>query len=169
MSDLKHWLERVDDRFMGSPVPIQPHDGILLALSIAAGEVHYCQEQIRRLNEQETFERPTTVVTNGEFGDTVTIDSEVVSRWVTLRDSAADRMAKYSKMASDMQIDAKQIEIAEGHAQQIVSVITKVLTDLGHDLLDGDTRAIVRKRLLEGATIEGTATEVTSGLIGNDS
>jgi hypothetical protein len=166
MSDLRHWLERVDDRFMGSPVPIQPHDGILLALSIAAGEVHYCQEQIRRLSESETFENPTTVVTNGEYGDTVTTDSEVVSRWVTLRDNAADHMAKYSKMASDMQIDAKQIELAQGTAQQIVSVITKVLTDLGHDLLDSETRSIVRKRLLEGATIEGNATDIP-GLIGN--
>lgn len=164
-SELKHWLSRVDDRFMGSPVDIQPHQGILLALSIAAGEVHYCQEQIRRLHESETFERPLKETISDEF-TTETYDSEVVSRWVTLRDNAADRMAKYAKAASDMQIDEQQIKIAEGQAQQIVSVITKILTDLGHDLLDTHTREVVRLRLLEGATIEGTANE--TGLIGRD-
>ena len=166
MSDLKHWLERVDGKFMGTPYDIPPHDAILWALRTTAGEVIYCDEQIRRLSEEELFERPvketqSTTEDGNEIFTEVT-EPEIISRWVQLRDTALDRVAKYSKMALDVGIEERQIALAENQAHQLVSVITHVLTDLGHDLTDLHTREIVRTRLLEASKpIEGTATDIT--------
>ena len=80
-----------------------------------------------------------------------------MSRWLSWRDSALERLAKFSKMALDAGIEARQMALAEDQAQQILFVIKAVLTDLGHDLKDTDVRQIVRQRLLESA-IDSTAT-----------
>lgn len=142
---------------MGYPLDIHPHDAILWAMKITAGEVAYCDSQIARLTEDELFERP--LKETYQEGDITTItevrDAEQMNRWVTWRDHAMNRMAQYAKMASDMKIDELQVEIAKEQAQQLVAVITKVLSDLGHDLKDIHTREIVRRRLMEGA-IEGS-------------
>ncbi len=163
MTQLRNYLERVPGRFMGTPVEVAPHDAILWALRTTAGEVVYCDEQIRRLGEAELFERPTkTTEQSGDFDTYSKVeDPEVISRWVQLRDSAVDRMAKYAKMALDVGIEERQIQLAETQAHQLVSVITAVLTDLGHDTTDLRTREIVRQRLIESASIESTATVVT--------
>lgn len=159
---LRTWFERVDGRFMGSPIDVPPHEAILWAMKIAAGEVAYCEEQISRLQEDELFERPlkTTIVempSGGEETITEVRDAEVMSRWVTWRDSAADRMAKFAKMALDVGIEEAQLKLAQDQANQLVQVISAVLLDLGHDLKrEVGTREIVRKHLMEAAAIEGT-------------
>ncbi len=163
----RNWLERVDGRFMGTPVDVNPHDAILWAMRTAAGEVHYCDAQIRKLSADEIFERPEKVstITSDQFDSvTETLNEEIVSRWVSLRKDAIERMAKSAKMALDVGIDERQVKLAEEQAQQLVSIISAVLVDLGHDLTDLRTREIVRLRLLEGAnTIDSTATDITNG------
>lgn len=159
---LRKWFERVDDRFMGTPIDIPPHEAILWAMRITAGEVAYCDAQISRLEEDELFERPeekTWITLPSGGGEEITVkrDPETMNRWVYWRDHAMGNMAKYAKMALDVGIEERQIQLAENQAQQLVAVISKVLIDLGHDLKDLKTREIVRRRLMEGA-IEGTAT-----------
>lgn len=157
------WLARVEGRFMGAPVDVHPHDAILWAMRVSAGEVVYCDQQIRRLEEDELFERPTkTQLVELPSGKVEEIhesrEPEQFSRWVRWRDRAMKNMAMYAKMALDVGIEERQIQLAEKQAQQLVNVITAVLTDLGHDLRDSQTREIVRRRLMEGA-IEGTVVE----------
>lgn len=148
---------------MGAPVDVHPHDAILWAMRVSAGEVVYCDQQIRRLEEDELFERPTkTQLVELPSGKIEQIhesrEPEQFSRWVRWRDRAMKNMAMYAKMALDVGIEERQIQLAEKQAQQLVNVITAVLTDLGHDLRDSQTREIVRRRLMEGA-IEGTVVE----------
>lgn len=148
---------------MGAPVDVHPHDAILWAMRVSAGEVVYCDQQIRRLEEDELFERPTkTQLVELPSGKVEEIhesrEPEQFSRWVRWRDRAMKNMAMYAKMALDVGIEERQIQLAEKQAQQLVNVITAVLTDLGHDLRDSQTREIVRRRLMEGA-IEGTVVE----------
>lgn len=163
---LRKWFERVDDRFMGSPLNIDPTDAILWAMRVTAGEVAYCDAQIARLEEDELFERPRKTMfaelPSGQW-DIVEErrDAEVMNRWVQWRDHAMSRMAQYAKMALDVGIEERQIQIAEKHAQQIVTVITAVLTDLGLDPTDISTRQIVRRRLVESASIEGSAVSIS--------
>src|SRR6516165_4539144 len=85
--ELKTWMARVDDRFMGSPIDVDPHDAIIHAIRVTAGEVKYCDEQIRKLSEDELFERPLeTSVQQLPSGKWVVIEEkrnpEVISRWV---------------------------------------------------------------------------------------
>lgn len=161
---LRHWLGRVEGRFMGYPLDIHPHDAVLWAMRVCAGEAAYCDAQIARLSEDELFERPLreTYVEGDTTAITEVRDAETMSRWVTWRDHALHRMAQYAKMAADMKIDEEQVRIAKEQAQLMVNVITAILVDLGHDVRDVATRDIVRRRLMEGA-IEGTATYVMEG------
>lgn len=153
--ELRRWFERVEDRFMGSPVDLHPHEAILWAMRVSAGEMAYCDSQIAKLEEEELFETPIRTqyyqTEDGGISVTENRDSEQMNRWVTWRQTAMKNMATYAKMALDVGIEERQIQLAEKQAHQLVEVITAVLTDLGHDLRDTRTRDIVRRRLLEGA------------------
>lgn len=134
-SNLKKWLERVDDRFMGTPLDVEPHEAILHAIRVTAGEVWYCDEQIRKLSEDELFERPAeTSVQQLPSGRSVVIEekrnSEVISRWVTLRDEALSNLVRYSKWAIEIGIDERRVRVAE----RVADVLTPLLTDLAADL-----------------------------------
>jgi hypothetical protein len=132
---LRHWLERVDDRFMGTPLDVHPHDAILHAMRLAAGEVAYCDAQVRRLSEDELFERPNKETwVELPSGPIVMVeekrDAEVVSRWVQLRDNAADRMAKYGEMAIRVGVEERRIKLAEQEANLVSRFFEAVLGDL---------------------------------------
>lgn len=161
---LRGWLERVEGRFFGTPTDIEPAEAIMLAIRITNGEIIYCDEQIARLSEDELFERPLKTMyaemPSGEFEIVEEKrDAEVLSRWVSFRDNAVERLARYAKMALDVGIEERQIQLAEQQAQQLVAVITSILTDLGHDLQDIHTREVVRRRLI-ATSVDSTATEV---------
>lgn len=159
-NQLKRWLERVDDRFMGSPLDVDPHDAILHAIRVTAGEVRYCDEQLRRLSEDELFERPLeTSVQQLPNGKWVQIEekrnTEVISRWVTLRDDALANLVRYSKWAIEVGIDERRVRVAE----RVADVIAPLLTDLAADLnLSEEQRRMLptvisrRLRLLEAAS-----------------
>lgn len=132
---LHRWLKRVDDRFMGTPLDVDPHDALLHAIRIAAGEVAYCDAQIRRLEEDELFERPRKKTYQRLPSGSLELieerrDAEVISRWVSLRRDAADRMARYSKMAIDAGIDERRVAVAE----RVADVIAPLLQNLADDL-----------------------------------
>jgi hypothetical protein len=153
-------MERVDDRFMGTPFDVEPHDAIVHAIRITAGEVRYCDEQIRKLSEDELFERPLeTNISQLPSGKWVEIQekrtAEVISRWVTLRDDALANLVKYSKCAIEVGIDERRVRVAE----RVADIITPLLTDLAIDLnLTDEQRSRLpmaidkRMRLLETAS-----------------
>lgn len=120
---------------MGTPIDVDPHEALLQAIRIAAGEVAYCDLQIRRLEEDELFERPTKkVYTKMPSGGLQLIeqrrDAEQMSRWVLWRKDAAHRMAQYSKMAIDAGIDERRVAVAE----RVADVLAPLLQNLAEDL-----------------------------------
>jgi len=159
-------MERVDDRFMGTPIDVDPHDAIVHAIRITAGEVRYCDEQIRRLTEDELFERPLeTSIQQLPSGKWVQIEEkrtgEVISRWVTLRDDALANLVKYSKWAIEVGIDERRVRVAE----RVADVIAPLLSDLAIDLnLNDEQRrllpAVIDRRM---RVLEATDTD-TSGI-----
>ena len=158
--ELKTWMARVDDRFMGSPIDVDPHDAIIHAIRVTAGEVKYCDEQIRKLSEDELFERPLeTSVQQLPSGKWVVIEEkrnpEVISRWVTLRDDAMDNLVKYSKWAIEVGIDERRVRVAERVADVIAPLLSDLAVDL--DLTDEQRRRLPmvidkRLRVLEAAS-----------------
>lgn len=121
---LHRWMTRVESRFFGTPIDIHPYDGLLKCIAITHGEVTYCDKQISRLSEDELFERPlTTTIESAPEGGIVTVtqkrDMETVSRWVTFRQNAVDKLARYCKMAIDVGIEERQITLAESQANII--------------------------------------------------
>ena len=144
-SSLSDWIGRVDDRFMGSPIDIDPHEALLWAIRITAGEAAYCEAQISKLYEMELFEVPThqtlTRMPSGSFQLVEEKrDPEVMSRWVIWRDRALERMARYSKMAIDAGIDERRVAVAE----RVADLLVPLLEDLAEDL---DLTAKQRARL----------------------
>jgi hypothetical protein len=129
------WLGRVDDRFMGTAVDIDPYDALLWAIRLSAGEVAYCDAQISRLHEDELFERPARhtymQMPSGAFELVEEKrDPETVSRWQYLRKDAADRMARYAKMAIDAGIDERRVAVAE----RVADILAPLLENLAEDL-----------------------------------
>jgi hypothetical protein len=163
---LSDWLGRVDDRFMGTAIEVDPHEAIVAGISICAGEVAYCEAQISRLAEDELFERPllTELVEmpfSHEF-NTITEkrDAEVISRWVSLRDSAVDRMVKYSKIALDLGIAQERVNAATRVADAMVPLLKRLpqalsLTAEQQALLPALINATLKE--LEASTLEGNS------------
>lgn len=129
------WLERVDGRFMGVPLDVTPEEAVIGALHLTAGEVAYCNEQIARLTDDELFERPAretyVEMPSGrcELVE-VKVDPEQLSRWVQIRDSAIDRMAKYARMAAEMGVEERTIALAERQSKYITDFVEQVLEDI---------------------------------------
>lgn len=148
---------------MGTPLDVSPHEALLHAIQLSAGEVAYCSEQIARLGGAELFEIPTTVTYGYEDGIDrfeERQDPEIMNRWVSLRQLAVDRMAKYSKMALDAGIDERRVQLAE----RVASIMEPLLKSLAEDLqLTPSQReqlpAVLGARL---RALEGTATDVRS-------
>lgn len=121
---------------MGSPVTVDPHEAIVHAIAITAGEVAYCDAQISRLSEDELFERPleTTFAELPMSGQVIEVtekrDAEVLSRWVQLRDNALERLVRFSKIALDAGVEERRVRVAE----QVADVIAPLFQNLADDL-----------------------------------
>jgi hypothetical protein len=145
---------------MGTPIDVDPHDAIIHAIRVTAGEVNYCDSQIRKLSEDELFERPLeTNIAQLPSGKWIEVEekrtAEVISRWVTLRDDALGNLVKYSKYAIEVGIDERRVRVAE----RVADVIAPLLTDLAVDLnLSDEQRKLLpmvidrRLRSLEAAS-----------------
>lgn len=134
-TQLREFLERVDDRFMGTPVDIHPHDAILMAMRFAVGEVLYCDAQVARLSEEELFEVPrrqtVAQMTDGHFEVIEEKrDPELISRWIRLRNGAADRAAKYAEMALRCGVEEAKVKIAEQEANLVSRYFETVLSEI---------------------------------------
>lgn len=148
---------------MGTPMDVDPHEAILHAIRVAAGEVAYCDAQIRKLSDDELFERPTeTTMAQLPSGKWSLVEekrtAEVISRWVSLRDSAIESMVKYSKIALDAGIDERRVRVAE----QVADVLTPLLSNLADDLrLSPEQRdmlpAVIGNRLRQLEAVNGEA------------
>lgn len=132
---LANWMARVELRFFGSPVDMHPHEAIMFALRVTAGEVAYCDAQIERLSEDETYERPVRTIYSlmpdghGEYIQERR-DAEILSRWASLRASAIDRMARYAKMAIEVGVSELEVKLAESESKIIASFFEACMDDL---------------------------------------
>jgi hypothetical protein len=134
---LARWFTRVEARFFGTPIDIHPYDALMKCIAITHGEVIYCDKQMRKLTEDELFERPLTrtetqlpFLEGGKVMVTERRDMEQISRWHTLRTNAIDRLARYAKMAIDIGLEERELELAKSQAEVIRLFVDACVSDL---------------------------------------
>jgi hypothetical protein len=120
---------------MGSPLAVHPHDAIIWAMRLCAGEVLYCDAQVARLSEEELFELPRkqtfAIMPSGKY-ELVEEKREydLISRWVRLRDNAADRMAQYAALAIKCGVEERKVKLAEQEATLVSKYFERVLSEV---------------------------------------
>lgn len=128
-------LARREAVVMGCPLDIDPHEALLECLRIAAGEVAYASSKVAAL------EKPTMMTMFGPQLDT----------WITVRQSAMDRVVTYSKIAIAAGIEERKVRLAEAEGAMLAEVIRLVLDDLGVSHRK-ELPGILRRRLEEAST-----------------
>jgi len=150
---------------MGLPVDIDPFTAIGKAMAIANGEVDYYTRRIEEIDPDLTFIRPTSILhrplNEGKDGEDpgivveeVTEGPEELNPLIRARNQAADRLAKFSKMALDANIDERLAKLEEAYAGQIVHAVRGILE--AHGITEIQTPVVERYL----TTIDSTAVEI---------
>ncbi len=108
-------------------IDIEPHDGILWCVRMAAGEIQH-------INEHAAL-----AAADQEADDPQHFASRKLQALMMERAKAMDRLAKYSKAALDANVAQRQVEIAEGYGTILAQLLGAVFKDL--DLTAAQWRA----------------------------
>jgi hypothetical protein len=128
---------------LGVGIDVEPHEAILECVRLTAGEVLFCNEQIKGLSLDEVLETPEELIEREGTGTTqdgtgvLDIDTtekrykmKMVNIWVRARGQAMDRLAKYSKMALDAGVNERRVRVAENYAGILAPVLRNVFEEL---------------------------------------
>jgi hypothetical protein len=150
-------LARRDAVVMGAPLPIDPHEAILQAIHIAAGEVQYCSDRIAELDSAlvDVTTVKTRPLSHGKDGESESTTVEEITRssevrlhvWIDARSKAMDRMVAYSAAALKAGVEERQVRVAEKTGQLLASVIGGILEELGVSERP-EAPAVVRRHLM---------------------
>lgn len=146
----------------GQALNVNPWDGLLLAVRIAAGKVAYIEgvlgtakddlELEGRLVRTEPTDGGPGLLIHPDTGEPLGVGAyRDLSWWVTKGELWHDRLAKCSKMAVDAGIAAWQVRQVEDEANRIARVLNAVIEQM--EGIIGETqaaemRAIMRSELL---------------------
>jgi hypothetical protein len=135
---------------MGTPIETAPEDALQLCIDITRGEVSYCDRRIARLTDHDA-----TVATSSdrlheeldrhgdvhELRDQTTESTAQLHIWITTRQGAVDRLARYSKMALDAGVAERLAQLDERQTELIASAMLVVVGQLAS--LSNEDRARV--------------------------
>lgn len=161
------------------PVDIEPHDALRLAVALTAAEVEFFSSKIAELGADEiagqatvrTTRRPAAGGADDERADEVVVEERqlapALSIWVRARADAIDRLAKFSKMALDANVDERRVRVQEVQLDRLAAIVNNVMRELIAAGLSPELRALAgdafkRHRGLLEAPVNGTAHEVAS-------
>jgi hypothetical protein len=146
------------------PVPVDPLDGLLLCVQLAAAEVAYFTRRIAALDPGAVSGRSIRVTrrrkADGDKELELTPADPQLHIWIRARQDATDRLARYSKMAIDAGIAERQVRLAEQWGDIMVRAFRVLLDGL---ILTPEQKqrapSLVRTALAQ-LPIEGNAREV---------
>ena len=123
---------------MGAAIDIDPHEALMTCVRIAAGEVAYCTQKIATLHEDDALGHPETrTVREFTNDDGQVYETEerkfapvAVHVWISVRQGALDRLARYSKMALDAGVEERKVRLAEQWGERLARLLHNVLEDL---------------------------------------
>lgn len=160
---------------MGAPIHLEPHEALDWCVARAAGEVAYCDARVAELEHAQAIGRPTITVRragkpdeNGEPGDDIVEVREltpVLHVWINARREALDRLARFSKMAADANVDERRVRVDERQVEALAVVVNAVMADLVAAGLSDELRRLAgdsfrrHAALLDRPALEATAVE----------
>jgi hypothetical protein len=98
---------------MADAIPVTPGQAIQAVLNVAAGQFAYCTAMVGGLSEEQMFEE--------------SMAGAVPNRWVRLQISIMDRIKQYSRAASDMGIQERQMNLAEAQTAMMGQLLERVM------------------------------------------
>jgi hypothetical protein len=120
---------------MGPAMDIDPMEGLLWCVRIAAGEVAYATYQIEQLQEDDAIGSPEQ--SERKIGGGPTGDYEMTTKfpvelnvWIRVRQNSTDRLAKYCKMAADAGVEERKISLAETAGDDLALAFRELLDGL---------------------------------------
>ena len=160
------------------PVDIEPGDALQLAVALTAAEVRYFGQRIAELGADEIAGQATVTTTRkneaaGESDDDADAPAEVVEVrqlppalhvWVKARADAVERLARFSKLALDANVDERRVRVQEIQLDRLAGLVNAVMQDLAVAGLSAELRTLAgesfkrHRGLLE--SVNGTAHEV---------
>jgi hypothetical protein len=137
-------------RVMGSRERIAPEDALQLALDLTHGEITFCDEQLAKLTDADATVETTSDRVHEELdkhGDVHelrerTVESSALLHvWITTRQGATERLARFSKMALDAGVAERRVQLDERQTDLIAGAVLAVVGQL--QSLSSDDRARV--------------------------
>lgn len=159
------------------PVDLEPHEALQLAIALTAAEVNYFSLRIAELGADDIAGQARVSTTRraaagdaegeGDAGDVVEVRQlpPALHIWVKARADAIDRLARFSKMALDADVDERRVRVQEVQLDRLAGLVNSVMADLVRAGLSDELLRLAGERfkhhrgLLE-APVNGSAREV---------
>jgi hypothetical protein len=162
------------------PVDIEPHDALQLAVALTAAEVQYFGQRIAELGAADIGGQATVTTTRASTGSADESDeacapvdvvevrqlAPALHIWVKARADAIGRLAQFSKMALDANVDERRVRVQEVQLDRLAGVVNAVMRDLVTAGLSTELRSLAgesfkrHRGLLD--PVDGTAHEVVA-------
>jgi hypothetical protein len=116
---INHVKSAVKDEYrklLGRPLEINPLDGLLWCIKIAAGEVKWLSERMAELDESEFVED--------------TIAGKQFHLYARERRNRMQDLARYSAQAVNLGIAERSVKLAETYGEMLAALIQGILGDL---------------------------------------
>jgi hypothetical protein len=140
-----HQLAAVPEMAFASRVDVpdmSPRETLLWLIKETTDEAAYYTLMIRLLSDEQVWgyheafvDRPRKLQKGAESKDERVQETRTseprLHIWINARASAFDRLARYIKMAEDIGIAEREIQLAERHGAQIADMLGAVLEGLG--------------------------------------
>lgn len=137
----------------GLPREIGPAEALLEEVHRTAGIVAWLDAKVQTLEEKEMIFGVTEkhIKEATEFSGTDVKMQAAPNVWVELHHKERKHMVAVCKAALDAGVAERQVKLAETQGQQLVTVISEMLTRLGHDLADPKVLDVLRAVLSKAA------------------
>jgi hypothetical protein len=124
---------------------VDPGEQLLELIAITAAEVRWFRSRVYDIDAADLVWGKTKHATGGQNkGDTYEASKNA---WLALYHERADKLAALCAEAIKIGLKEREVRLAEQQADLIVKLLEGVLGDLGHDLADPNTAAVVSRHL----------------------
>lgn len=135
---VKHWNRVLAEEEMATNVrgmfdeipEVDPRESLLACVRIAAAQVSYYAWRVQLLPADDLVSASIKDVATASGKVVQVVQGPSLTIWQNLLDEATAKLARYSKMALDAQIDERLVATAERIGDQLARLIKGILDDL---------------------------------------
>jgi hypothetical protein len=142
------------------PIEMEPHEALQLAIALTAAEVQFFSQRIAELGADDVAGQATITKTRVGAGpaedeggsaaegdgapDVVEVRqlAPALNLWVKARSDALERLARFSKMALDANVDERRVRVQEVQLDRLADVVNAVMRDLAAAGLSAELRRL---------------------------